>query len=158
MVEIQDGFTYVSDAHHSTSWLDHIVCSHDIYYKLTLIKIHDKLPSSDHLPSSACIDIPLMPPCSFSRKSLRMTFNWAKASDVDLCSYDMHTFQNFKNIPINCAIKCDYVNCSSAEHRQMNDLFNRRFVARWNSLVRKQFLRVILEMVETISSQDSMIL
>ena len=41
-------FTYVSDAHHSTSWLDHIVCSHDIYSKLTLIKIHDKLPSSDH--------------------------------------------------------------------------------------------------------------
>ena len=57
-------FTYVSDAHHSTSWLDHIVCSHDIYSKLTLIKIHDKLSSSDHLPLSACIDIPLVPPSS----------------------------------------------------------------------------------------------
>ena len=43
-------FTYVSDAHHSTFWLDHIVCSHDIYSKLTLITIHDELPSSDHLP------------------------------------------------------------------------------------------------------------
>ena len=57
-------FTYVSDAHHRTSWLDHIVCSHDIYYKLTFIKILDKLPSSDHLPLSACICIPLVPPSS----------------------------------------------------------------------------------------------
>ena len=39
-----------------------------------------------------------------------MTFNWAKASDVDLCSYALHTFQHFKSIPINCAIKCDDVN------------------------------------------------
>ena len=30
--------------------LDNIVCSHDIYSKLTLIKMHDKLPTSDHLP------------------------------------------------------------------------------------------------------------
>ena len=90
---------------------------------LTLIKIHDKLPSSDHLPLSACIDIPLVPHCSCSRKSLKMTFNWAKATDVDLCSNALHTFQYFKSIPINCAIKCDDVICSSPEHRQMIDLF-----------------------------------
>ena len=47
-------FTYVSDAHHSTSWLDHIVCSYDIYSKVTLIKMHSTLPSFDHLPLSAC--------------------------------------------------------------------------------------------------------
>ena len=62
-----------------------------------------------------------MPPSS--HKSRKMTFNWAKASDVDLCSYALHTFQHFKSIPINCAIKCDDVNCSSPEHRQMIDLF-----------------------------------
>ena len=61
-------FTYVSNAHYSTSWLDHIVCSHDIYSKLTLIKIHDKLPSSDHLPLSAYIDILLVPPSSCSQQ------------------------------------------------------------------------------------------
>ena len=37
--------------------------------------------------------------------------------------YALHTFQHFKSIPINCAIKCDDVNCSSPEHRQMIDLF-----------------------------------
>ena len=67
-------------------------------------------------------DIPLVPSSYCSRKSLTITFNWVKASDVDLCSYAMHTFQHFKSIPINCAIKCDDVNCSSPEYRQMIDL------------------------------------
>ena len=35
----------------------------------------------------------------------------------------MHTFQHFKCIPINCAIKWYDVNCSSPEHKQMIDLF-----------------------------------
>ena len=113
-----------------------------------MIKIHEKLPSSDHLPLSACIDITLVPPSSCSRKSFKMPFNWAKASNDDLCSYALHTFQHFKSIPINCAIKCDDVNCSSPEHRQMIDFYSiRRFVASWSSLVRKLFLQVILEMV-----------
>ena len=59
---------------------------------------------------------------SGSRKSLKMTFNWPKTSAVDLCSYALHTFQHFKSIPINCAIKCDDVNCSSPEPRKMIDL------------------------------------
>ena len=43
-------FTYVSDAHFTTSWLDHVLCSQDIHSKLDSVKILDKLPSSDHLP------------------------------------------------------------------------------------------------------------
>ena len=43
-------FTYVSDVHNSTSWLDHIICSHNVYSKIKAIKILDKLPSSEHLP------------------------------------------------------------------------------------------------------------
>ena len=43
-------FTYVSDAHSTTSWLDHIICSFDFYSIILDIFILDKLPSSDHLP------------------------------------------------------------------------------------------------------------
>jgi exonuclease III len=45
-------FTYVSDAHGSTSWLDHYICSHTMYNEICAINIVDKLPSSDHLPLS----------------------------------------------------------------------------------------------------------
>ena len=37
-------FTYVSDAHNSTSWLDHIICSHNVHSKIQSIKILDTLP------------------------------------------------------------------------------------------------------------------
>ena len=42
--------TYVSNAHSSTSWLDHIICSFDLYSMISDLFILDKLPSSDHLP------------------------------------------------------------------------------------------------------------
>ena len=49
-------FTYVSDAHNTTSWLDHIFCSHDVQRKLVSIDILDRLPSSDHLPLCVLLD------------------------------------------------------------------------------------------------------
>ena len=43
-------YMYVSDAHSTTSWLDHIICSHGIKSKVASMNILDKIPSSDHLP------------------------------------------------------------------------------------------------------------
>ena len=43
-------YTYVSDAHNSTSWLDHFICSHSVNSMITDLYILDKCPSSDHLP------------------------------------------------------------------------------------------------------------
>ena len=43
-------FTIVSNAHNTTSWLDHIICSHDVQRKLVSIDILDRLPYSDHFP------------------------------------------------------------------------------------------------------------
>ena len=48
-------YTYVSDAHCTTSWLYHVLCSQDIQSKLKVIDILDKLPS--HLPLSVLIDV-----------------------------------------------------------------------------------------------------
>ena len=42
-------FTHVSDAHGTTSWLDHVLCSQDMQTKLHSIAILDMLPSSDHV-------------------------------------------------------------------------------------------------------------
>ena len=45
-------YTYVSDVHNTTSWLDHVLCSHDMNTKLSSLRILNKFPSSDHLPMS----------------------------------------------------------------------------------------------------------
>ena len=45
-----DKYTYVSDAHGTTSWLDHFICSHDLHSNIVEMKILEKNPCSDHLP------------------------------------------------------------------------------------------------------------
>ena len=52
-------FTFVSDAHSTTSWLDHIICSFNLFIILSDLCILDKLPSSDHLPTGCklCFDL-----------------------------------------------------------------------------------------------------
>ena len=45
-------FTHVSNAHGTTSWLDHVICSHDMQARLHSVDILDMLPSSDHVPLS----------------------------------------------------------------------------------------------------------
>ena len=50
-------FTYVSDAHNSTSWLDHIICCHNVLSKIQSIKILDKLHSFYCLPLQMTLDI-----------------------------------------------------------------------------------------------------
>ena len=52
-----DTHTYVSDAHCTTSWLDHIVCSFDMHSKVSSVHVIDKMPCSDHLPIVAAFDI-----------------------------------------------------------------------------------------------------
>ena len=75
-------YTYVSDAHCTTSWLDHVLCSQDIQSKLKVIDILDKLPSSDHLPLSVIIDVQVHSGLSvssvYSSPRDQLVYNWAK--------------------------------------------------------------------------------
>ena len=42
-------YDQVFDAHGTTSWLDHVICSSDMQNNVVSIEILDKSPSSDHL-------------------------------------------------------------------------------------------------------------
>ena len=50
-------YTRVSDAHNTTSWLGHIICSHDVQNKFVCINVLDRLPCSDHLPLCVLFDL-----------------------------------------------------------------------------------------------------
>ena len=45
-------FTHVSNAHGTTSSLDHVICCHNMQARLHSVNISDMLPSSDHVPLS----------------------------------------------------------------------------------------------------------
>ena len=74
-------FTFFSDAHNSTSWLDHVLSSHSMHSCIDSIAVLDKLPCSDHLP----VSISFM--CNWSKNPLLSTLtreysnktcNWSK--------------------------------------------------------------------------------
>ena len=108
-------YTYVSDSHFSTSWLDHLICSHDMNLKLSSVKILDKLPCSDHLPLSA--ELSINSPCSvisdikYPPRS-KATFNWSKATEHDTLQYRNSTFNNLKTITMLPVTKCTDSNCT----------------------------------------------
>ena len=118
-------YTYVSDAHCTTSWHDHVLCSQDLQRKLRLINVLDKLPSSDHLTVSVKIDVQVQNVPSFSTicpsPRAKVIYNWTKA---DVNNYCMQTYDNFTKIAcIPSAMKCTNINCKSLEHRHEIDLF-----------------------------------
>ena len=43
-------FTYISEAWHTVSWLDHCICSADAHASLDNIVIHYELATTDHIP------------------------------------------------------------------------------------------------------------
>ena len=101
-------FTHVSDAHGTTSWLDHVICSQDMQARLHSIAILDMLPSTDHIPLSFVFD-----------------FNWTKAIDNDLIDYKYLTRMYCKNIHAADVVKCNDVHCKSHDHlNQIDTLYS----------------------------------
>ena len=78
-------FTHVLNAHGSTSWLDHVICSRDMQAKLQPASILVMLPSSGHVPLSAVFDFNTTPAFidTSTCPSNKVNFNWAKATDKD---------------------------------------------------------------------------
>ena len=117
-------FTHVSNAHGSTSWLDHVICSRDMQAKLQSVSILDMLPSSDHVPLAAVFDFITSPVFidTSTCPSNKVNFNWAKATDKDLLDYKYLTSIYCNEIQVVDVVKCHDVSCKSHEHIKQIDL------------------------------------
>ena len=106
-----------------------MVCSQDIRSKLKRIDIHDKLPSSDHLPLSVIIDVQVHSGLSvssvYSSPRDQLVYNWVKAYITEVNNYCMQTYHNFFKISIPSAIKCTNVNCKLIKYRHEIDILFR---------------------------------
>ena len=63
-------YTCVSDAHHSTSWLDQDICSSNMHNVIGSIYVVDKLPSSDHLPLDVIFSMTIVDKARHGSKQL----------------------------------------------------------------------------------------
>ena len=120
-------FTFVSDAHSTTSWLDHIICSFNLFCILSDICILDKLPSSDHLPIACNVGFDLqstLGSCHSMDTEVKVStvkFHWSKASDVEIEQYRMNSYTNLGSIIIPEAVKCTDNHCNCHEHQKQLD-------------------------------------
>ena len=122
-------FTYVSNAHSSTSWLDHIICSFDFYSIISDLFILDKLPSSDHLPlCCTCrfeLDLEVSDSSGDDVIVPSTNYQWCKASDTEIENYRLSSQTHLSEINIPDAVRCYDTACVCNEHKvQLNEYFS----------------------------------
>ena len=117
-----DVHTYVSEAHGTTSWLDHVIASSDLHSMITDVKVLDLLPTSDHLPLQYTLSVPAQQGrrsfFSPTTSDYHPGFRWDKASESDIIEYRRLTDAKLQAItPPRDALLCTDGQCSMPQHR-----------------------------------------
>ena len=107
-----DSYTHVSEAWHTTSWLDHCMSTFDAHACIEEAEILYGMATGDHILVSMFINIKGLPElvCNDSHKPSE-TLDWARLTDVDLQCYKLLTDVYLRNIelPVD-AIMCGNIN------------------------------------------------
>ncbi|XP_024116673.2 uncharacterized protein LOC112138347 [Oryzias melastigma] len=113
----EDSFTHISEAWHTTSWLDHCVTSADAHASLTNMKIFYELALADHIPFGMQINFLAFPIReSYANKgALYLDWNALSQDEVSLYSRDTDRLLSDIYLPRE-AISCGDVNCKSSTH------------------------------------------
>ena len=116
-------FTFISQAHGTTSWLDHCITTADGRSIISDAYITDNVVCSDLFPLTVNVlcNIDSKFDCGYKRKQVNLP-KWRTASDLDKSAYTICTNENLSNIciPIN-ALLCKQSNCTT--HCKDMDLF-----------------------------------
>ena len=89
-----ESFTYFSEAHHSTSWLDHCVSSPLGHHRILDMEVDYSFQSSDHFPLHLAIALPLDTHAMGTATPVAAVTPapplacWSKASEEDIQVYN----------------------------------------------------------------------
>jgi hypothetical protein len=117
-------YTYISSAHGTTSWLDHIVTTPNGKSSISNTSILYGVTYYDHLPMLIEIASNITPVCIPRVASELFTFNWEKASSQDLINYFNCSGSLLSEIklPID-VLTCVDSNCTNKKHVTLLDKF-----------------------------------
>ena len=110
-------FTYLSEAHGTTSWIDHCVCTEQAHPSITDVNICYDMQSSDHFPISICIDVNSVPrlDCAYIPPQSRL--NWSKASADNRSTYRDKCAELLGNIELpHNAVCFSNTSCKDVSH------------------------------------------
>ena len=113
-----NSFTYVSEAWHTASWLDHCLCTADAHASLENMEICYGLATSDHIPIAMLLNVdtvPLLVDTGNSGNSVKL--NWANLSKEDIDRYTGLTDSLLNHVVLpRDAIMCLNMNCADTQH------------------------------------------
>ena len=115
-----DFYTYISKAHSSVSWLDHVVCTGTSNLKIVSCSILDDLaiyiPLKIIYSYSSDADINSVPP-NESACNTMVSVNWSSATDAQLLVYNLLTdiLLSSTNITVD-TFACNDEQCCNADH------------------------------------------
>lgn len=120
-------FTYISEAWHTTSWLDHIIATADAHASLENVEICYDLATSDHLPVAALINVENVPLLASNYNTVSSTkLDWSKLSKEDMDGYLNRTDGLLNDIVLpKEALMCTDMNCKIVQHsEQLCDMYD----------------------------------
>ena len=124
-----DSYTFISQAHHTTSWLDHCISTVSGEYIISNVYIVDDIVCSDYFPLCIDINCNITPICDSNFvKHSKNVCNWKLAGDLEKSRYYSSTDKLLSavDVPID-AVMCRDANCEL--HTQDIDCFYKRIIS-----------------------------
>lgn len=117
-----DSYTYISEAWHSTSWLDHCFSTADGHAAIENMGIKYGVTIIDHIPLALTINIEELPSTVSNNNAISgnvsTKLDWSTLSEEDLLAYYTNTDHYLSNVYLpREAIMCKDVNCQIEEHK-----------------------------------------
>ena len=140
-------FTFISEAHHTTSWLDHCISNSVGHSNINNMEVLYKYVSSDHLPlllNIKCKNIKDSTSCATS--SCKPCIKWSKLSDNVISQYQANTSSYFDSfVPDDNILYCKNTNCNLPDHLQsidtLYDYIVKSLCVASESLLQKPYVR-----------------
>ena len=114
-------FTYISDAHGTTSWLDHCLSSVNLDKLISSCEVSDKYVTSDHLPLLLSVNWDSAVLLHVSPPSMHKRYNWDNVTGDTKAKYEAATAVHLQSVRIAEACHCIDPGCSDPEHLQQTE-------------------------------------
>ena len=113
-----NSYTYISEAWHTTSWLDHCICTADAHDTLDAMEINYDLATTDHIPFSMLLNFGNIPILSSIDSNISAgKLDWSNLTQENLKEYISRTdtLLGCIELPKDATVCCD-MNCKNPQH------------------------------------------
>ena len=122
LINENDVYTHLNQAHNTTSWLDHRLSTSSANSSVEDVLISHDYITSDHFPISVTVSVDLLfhsiDTSNAGNGPSAPRFNWSAMNETDICNYNQATeeFLGKVSLPVE-AILCTDVDCMNTDHK-----------------------------------------